>query len=81
MRHIASMTERWSKTDYSVPASEAERDERIERQAGQYAGKGRVVLVVWRGGMPHIKIQEYKGKPQRKGVEENERKGTRDCDS
>ena len=40
MRPIASIKER--KTDYSVPGREAERDERIERRAGQYVGKGRV---------------------------------------
>lgn len=34
------MKEGWSKTEYSVPASKAERDERIERRAGQYVGNG-----------------------------------------
>lgn len=45
------MAERWSKLDYSVPASEAKKDEKIERQAGQYVGKGRVVGMLW-GGCP-----------------------------
>ena len=52
MRRIASETEGWSE---SVPASRAERDERIERGAGQYVGMvmGRVVVVVVRGDAPH----------------------------
>lgn len=55
MRRIASETEGCSE---SVPASGAERDERIERGAGQYEGMamgmGRVVVVVVvRGDAPH----------------------------
>lgn len=53
------------------------RDEGIERRAGQYVGKWRV----GGGGMPHIKIQEYKGKPQRRRVGENERRGKSHSDS
>lgn len=35
-----------------MPTSKADRDERIERQAGQYVGMGSVVLVV-QGDAPH----------------------------
>lgn len=46
------MKEGWSQTDYSVPARKAERDERIERGAGQYVGMGRVMALVQRDA-PH----------------------------
>lgn len=46
---------------YSELAREAKRDESAERRTGQYEGGER-----GEEEMPHIKIQEYKGKAQRR---------------
>lgn len=72
------MTER-EKGRLQCGSSKAEKEERIERQAGQCVETRRVVGGC--RGMPHIKIREYKGTPQWKRVGENERRGAGDCDS
>lgn len=63
-----------------MPASEAEKHERIERRAGQYVGKGRLQ---W-GGLPQIKENHKGGKYEKMKEEVQEtviHEGRRQCAS